>query len=176
MKYFFDMDGTLCEFRIDARLDDLYKKGYFLSLKEHPNVVILLKNLIANGEEVYILSAVLGAQQEYEKRQWIREHDIVLPEEHLLFVPCGSNKAERVKVDGTSVLVDDHTPNLLDWKAAGGIGVKVLTGINGLHGRWKGKAFTADTIFGYGEFEDFVMSNSLYVGNADYAFQLSSKL
>ena len=148
MKYYFDMDGTLCEFRTDAKPEDLYRDGYFRSLKEPPGVVALLKLLVRSGRDVYVLSAVLGTKQETEKRAWLTDHGIVLPESHLIFVPCGTNKANAVPFVGKeTVLIDDHTPNLLDWKAAGGTGIKVLTGINGKHGRWKGKAFQSETRF-----------------------------
>ena len=36
------------------------------------------------------------------------------------------------------VLVDDHTPNLIEGEAAGGTGVKWLNGINGNGGRFEG--------------------------------------
>ena len=41
-------------------------------------------------------------------------------------------------------MIDDHTKNLLDWKGAGGTGIKFLNGINHIKGVWQGLLLRED--------------------------------
>lgn len=172
--YFFDMDGTLCEFKPGATMEELYSKGYFRSLKPQKNVCSLLHSLMLAGKEVYVLSAVLGTQQEKEKRDWLFDNRIWLPQNHILFVPCGTNKASCINVSKDTILIDDHTPNLLGWQSAGGTGVKVLNGINGRHGRWKGKAISTGSQLNAEEFELFLDSQEIYARTPESTFLFSA--
>ena len=63
---------------------------------------------------------------------------------HCLFVPYGKNKAEFIeamlhrRLSRADILIDDHTPNLHRWEAAGGTGIKWLNQVNGNNGRFEG--------------------------------------
>lgn len=60
-RVFFDMDGTLAEWKAAKEPEDLYEKDYFLSLKPYQSVVEAAWKLYESGEaEVFILSAVLA--------------------------------------------------------------------------------------------------------------------
>lgn len=130
-KVYFDMDGTLAEWRPAASMEELLTPGYFASLAPHKHVVALAKDLLMLGYPVAILSAVLGPQQEREKREWLmREFGDLLSELTVVFVPCGANKSRYVDARG-AVLLDDHSPNLWQWHAAEGIAIKAINQING---------------------------------------------
>ncbi len=58
-RVFIDMDGVLCEYRPEARVDDMMQSGYFTSLAPRTEMVHAVKELAGMGtHDVYILSAV----------------------------------------------------------------------------------------------------------------------
>lgn len=148
VKLYVDMDGTLCEWRTDLKSDEeLFKKGYFLSLKENPETVKAVKEAIARGTDVCVLSHYLSDSifALSEKKEWLQAHLPELKAEKQYFVPYGEKKAAyvlrtegRAFLSGEDMLLDDYSVNLHDWEANGGRGVKLLNGINGNFGTWKG--------------------------------------
>ena len=88
-RVFFDMDGTLAEWKAAKEPEDLYEKDYFLSLKPYQSVVEAAWKLYESGEaEVFILSAVL-ADSRYaipEKNAWLGEYLPWVDIDHRLYV------------------------------------------------------------------------------------------
>lgn len=124
------MDGVLAEYNFDLpSFDMLYEEFYFLSRPPQQNIVEAVKQLINQGEEVFVLSAVLKDSQFalFEKHDWL---DRYLPEvncKHRIFTICGEDKLSYVphfdpEVD---VLVDDYSENCMVWAKAKGTYVKV---------------------------------------------------
>lgn len=146
-RVFFDMDGTLAEWKAAKEPEELYEKDYFLSLKPYQSVVEAARKLYESGEaEVFILSAVL-ADSRYaipEKNAWLGEYLPWVDIDHRLYVEGTAPKRLRVPggVRMTDVLVDDYTKNLKEWPVFGdakfGRAVKLLNGINGTNGTWTG--------------------------------------
>lgn len=146
VRIFADIDGTMAEWREAASFSTLLQKGYFRSLRPNPSVIRALELIqLENGEEfeIYSLSAYLSESETAitEKEEWLREYAAFIPEQNRLFCPCGSDKREVVPggIRDTDVLLDDYTHNLLVWDETGR-GLKLLNGINGTKGRWKGAA------------------------------------
>ena len=142
-RLFVDMDGTLAVFNRVETLEALYEQGYFLNLAPQVNVVNAIKHVVKTEPrvQVRILSAVL-TDSDYaldEKNVWLDRHLPELTSEHRIFVPCGSDKKERVRggVGKEDFLLDDYTQNLLLWEVAGR-GIKLLNGINHTRGTWTG--------------------------------------
>jgi 5'(3')-deoxyribonucleotidase len=140
MKMFFDLDGTLTEWKSASAYEDLLKKGYFRNLQPL-NSVAVVKLLSKWSEHIYILSAVMeeSLYAASEKMEWVREYLPEIPEDHILFSTDGKSKREFVKnyfgeVSKSDLLIDDYSINLDDW-AKEGTPVKFLNGINGSHGR-----------------------------------------
>ena len=138
-RLFVDMDGTLTEFH-PATEKVLNTEGYFAGLKPHSNVVSAVNMLVKNSKtlEVYILSAVLdNPYAAKEKRIWLKEHLPGIPENRILFVPCGANKGNYVPegIREHDFLLDDFSKNLHAWE---GSGIKLRNAINGTKGTWKG--------------------------------------
>ena len=141
---FIDMDGVLAKFHHVASEEQLYEQGYFANLEPMPTVINGVKQYIAEHpeSEIHILSAYLkdSSYALQEKNQWL---DTYLPEinaDHRIFCPCGEPKANYIQygIEDTDILLDDYTKNLLDWKVHGGLGVKLLNGINHTRGTWEG--------------------------------------
>lgn len=146
-KVFFDMDGTLTEWRKVRSEEELYRKGYFRSLRPSRNVIESARTLQNSGVDVYVLSCVL-TDSPYalkEKKEWLLEHIPFIPRTHWIFVPCGEKKTRVVRqimeleqLTENEVLVDDFSENLRDWSGEHGLGIKLMNGINGTKGTWQG--------------------------------------
>lgn len=134
-RIFIDMDGTLCEWRY-ACIEEVAAKGYFLSLAPQQKVVDAVRKIIKTGKyEVAVLSSVFNDDHSIqEKNAWLDEY---LPEiKTRIYVPYGEKKKDYISCPVKSdVLLDDFSKNLHEWH---GIGIKVLNGINGTKGTWKG--------------------------------------
>ena len=129
-RYFIDMDGVLAEYNFDLPyFEMLYEKDYFLTRPPQTNFVTAVKDMIADGDEVFILSAVLKESEYalFEKHDWL---DKYLPEvncKHRIFTLCGEDKISYVPHfdPDNDVLVDDFGENCKVWSRAGGTYVKV---------------------------------------------------
>lgn len=142
-RLFVDMDGTLAEFRKMDTLEKLYEEGYFRNLRPFPAMVEAIQNLQRkhSGLEIFILSSVLADSPYalHEKNAWLNEYLPGIDEGHRIFPPCGTDKKEYVPGNMTEAdfLLDDYTKNLRAWGNPQ-TGIKVLNGINGIHGTWHG--------------------------------------
>ena len=69
-RLFVDMDGTLAVFHPVDTLEKLYEKNYFLNLLPQTNVIDGIRFIIENYPEVevFVLSAVLSALMQFQKR------------------------------------------------------------------------------------------------------------
>ena len=146
--FFIDMDGTLAEWRDIKSNSELYQKGYYESLKPNNYLLEEVKNLIKEGKDIYILSSFLS-DSDYalkEKNIWLNKYLPELPVQKRIFVPYGDVKYKYLpsKITSFDYLIDDHTKNLLDWKEAGGTGIKFLNGINHIKGVWQGLLLRED--------------------------------
>ncbi len=143
-RIFVDMDGVLAKFNHVQSEEELYEKGYFANLEPLPTVVDGMKRYIKENPEkdIYILSAYL-TESPYalqEKNEWLDRYLPEISSDHRIFCPCGKPKADYIigGIQKTDILIDDYTKNLTQWKAQGGIGVKLLNGINHTRGTWQG--------------------------------------
>ncbi len=145
MRFFVDMDGTMATWGHIDTFEDLLQKGYYRNLPPYENVVNAVKLLLSYEVPVYSLSAYL-TESPYalaEKKEWLDKFVPEIPVERRLFCPCGVEKSDCVSQKTGSFgaddfLLDDYSLNLHSWKAAGGIGIKLMNGINGTKGTWKG--------------------------------------
>lgn len=151
MQFYFDMDGTVSEWRPTSTIEDLYSEGYFLSLAPCEEIIDAAKALSLAGESVFVLSCYLSDSKYAleEKQTWIDKHMPFIKDENRLFIPYGQSKTQYMqthfKIGIECVLVDDYSVNLHEWASAGGIGVKVLNGINGTKGTWRGIRITKNS-------------------------------
>ncbi len=151
---FIDIDGTLAEWREAAKYEELFEKGYFRTLRPYEPVLEAVRILINEKVEVYALSAYIP-ESEYalsEKKEWLAEHLPSLPKTRQLFCKQGRNKAWQVMkrfkqqkkpmsaFGKNCILLDDYSENLHQWAKSGGTGIKLMNGLNGTHGSWKGPA------------------------------------
>lgn len=145
---FIDMDGTIAEWKPSESVafEDLYEQGYFLNLLAYEPVVqaITLLMKVHPDVEIHILSSYLtdSAYALSEKNEWLDRH-LNISEVYRHFCPSTKSKPEFIKeiygsIAENDFLLDDYSVNLHDWKDAGGTGIKLMNGVNGTVGTWKG--------------------------------------
>lgn len=143
-RLFVDMDGTLAVFDPVVELEKLYEEGYFRNLMPIRNVLDAVRNIVMFHPEieVYILSSYLSDSHYAmeDKKNWLRNYFPEMKEENCIFVPCGMDKAAFVPggIRSDDYLLDDYSKNLKSWEPPAK-GIKLLNGINGNHGTWKGE-------------------------------------
>lgn len=157
MKIFFDMDGTLSEFQ-SVGPDIWSSPGYARTLSPLENVVEAVKCMLetpdffGNPVEVYICSAVVSMDFAVaDKKAWLKDMEIDIPEQNLIFVPYGQSKAEAIKAAGIEtsaedLFIDDYTKNLIEIHRAEGLKItpiKLLNGINDTNKSWDGPRVSA---------------------------------
>lgn len=152
-RLFIDMDGTLAEWQY-LPFEEVCEVGFSANLSVNGNMAEAVKSLVkicrTKGVEVYILSAVVDLPHAIpDKNAWL---DKILPgvfdDEHRLYVPYNTNKAEFVMHHFGATknsafltecyLLDDYSKNIREWAAAGGKPIKVFNGINGRSGTFYG--------------------------------------
>lgn len=162
---FVDMDGTLVEW-VNATLDELMAPGFFLHGNPYENVVDAVRTMIREKQvNVSSLSAYLENSETAlaEKNSWL--DNINFPKDGRYFVPIGGavggrdakvqfiERALGRKINKGDILLDDFSQNLHAWEAAGGTAVKLMNGVNGSKGTWKGarvsRFIPADEIAAY---------------------------
>ena len=145
-RLFVDIDGVLAKFHPEKSLEEVATKGYSLNLEPQIEVVRSIKNLADEEQdeelelEVFILGAVLNDDCQNDKDMWLDGYLSEIDKDHRIYVPYGIQKEVWLRSIGiepieSDILLDDFTKNLNTWH---GVGVKLLNGINGTHGTWRG--------------------------------------
>lgn len=168
-RLFIDVDGVLAKYEKMESEEALYQKGYAQNLKPQRSVIQAVNTLIDRyPDQCYILSAVadLPAAIE-EKTDWVRKHlTHRLQKDHIIFTKYGENKCNAVPggVQPEDILLDDYTKNLKEFKAAGGIGVKMVNEHNSINGSpWDGQWIYYDERYElqYNKLEEILRENEI---------------
>lgn len=142
-RLFVDMDGTLAKFNNQISSEEqLYEKGYFFNLEPQMDVVDAIRDIIKEDKmEVFALSAVLtdSLYALNEKNEWLDKYLPELGDDRRVFSPVGQEKALHIPngIQQGDILLDDYSKNLHEWPKDG-LAIKLMNGINGTKGTWKG--------------------------------------
>lgn len=136
---FIDLDDTLANFNDQENALQRFttEQGFFKNLKP-TKLVDRIKKL--PYQDFYILSTSPNKQADIDKKAWVAKHLPLIPRHHIILVRDNSQKAIYAK---GNLLLDDHTPNLIDWVANGGYGIKVINHFNNKNGTHKQKNIQA---------------------------------
>jgi hypothetical protein len=97
--------------------------AFWVNLEWMPGAQLLWHNI--KGKNTYILSACPRKDENpmcpTEKKAWC-ERELGIPQSRVFTVDM-IEKKNFAKDDAPNLLIDDHLGNVLDWQAAGGIGI-----------------------------------------------------
>ena len=117
--YYFDMDGVLANFHKAYKEDRAValKRNAMATLEPFEENVALVRNMVAHGENVYILTKAANEGARQGKADWLAQYIPEIDEEHFICIVGHGKKVDFIREDG--VLVDDDKKNLNPWAKAG---------------------------------------------------------
>lgn len=116
--YYFDMDGVLANFHKEPyKFANAINRNWIANLDPFFGNIAVVRDLIAKGERVYILSKCASEQARLGKMDWLAKYIPELDAEHIIILVGTSKKVDYIREDG--MLVDDDPKNLRPWAQAG---------------------------------------------------------
>lgn len=117
--YYFDMDGVLANFH-KAYAENkavAMNRNAMANLEPFEHNVALVRELIALGQRVYILTKAANEAGKAGKVEWLAQYIPEMDAEHFICIVGHGKKVDYIKEEG--MLVDDDMKNLRPWKKAG---------------------------------------------------------
>lgn len=118
MTYYFDMDGVLSNFhREPYSYMNAISREWIASLDPFTANVEVVRDLIAHGERVYILTKAASENARQGKIDWLARYIPELTAEYFICIVGNGKKVDYIREVG--VLIDDDEKNLRQWAKAG---------------------------------------------------------
>lgn len=118
--YYFDVDGVLADFHSVYNKDNraaALTYSFIRGLKPFMENILLVKKLIAEGNRVYINTAVANEVTKQARIDWLQEMLPEIPVEDIITVLGHGKKSDFIREAG--ILVDDKKANCRQWEKAG---------------------------------------------------------
>ena len=121
--YYFDMDGVIANFHKEPySYKNAISREWIANLEPFMENVNLIRNLIANGKSVYILSKAASENAKLGKLDWLAKYIPELNPKRVIIIVGSGKKCDYMKTK-TGVLVDDDKANINQWVKAGHRGI-----------------------------------------------------
>jgi phosphoglycolate phosphatase-like HAD superfamily hydrolase len=126
MTYYFDMDGVLADFHSTyTERAQALSRDYLASLAPFVENVKTVRNLIAHGEKVYILTKAANEDAKAGKIDWLAKYIPEIMAEQFICIVGSGRKVDYIREAG--ILVDDDIKNIRQWVKGGFEGYLVET-------------------------------------------------
>ena len=126
MTYYFDMDGVLANFHKNyTDRAQAFSREFLANLDPFAENVQTVRNLIADGAHVYILTKAASESAKAGKIDWLAKYIPEITAEQLICIVGSGRKVDFVREAG--VLVDDDIKNIRQWVKGGFEGYLVET-------------------------------------------------
>lgn len=117
--YYFDIDGVLANFhKTKYEYTNAINRNWIANLDPFVENVKLVRNLIANGEEVYIVSKAASENAKLGKFDWLAKYIPELITNNIFVIVGNGKKTDYIKTD-IAILIDDDIKNCKQWTKAG---------------------------------------------------------
>jgi len=126
MTYYFDMDGVLADFHSTyTERAQALSRDYLANLAPFVENVKTVRNLIAHGEKVYILTKAANDDAKAGKIDWLAKYIPEITAEQFICIVGYGRKVDYIREAG--ILVDDDIKNIRQWVKGGFEGYLVET-------------------------------------------------
>ena len=118
MTYYFAMDGVIENFHKEPyKYTNAINREWIANLDPFMDNVNVIRNLIARGENVYILSKAAHEKAGLGKIDWLAKYIPELSIDKIIIIVGNGKKCDYIKEAG--ILVDDDKTNINQWIKAG---------------------------------------------------------
>lgn len=126
MTYYFDMDGVLADFHSTyTERAQALSRDYLANLAPFVENVKTVRNLIAHGEQVYILTKAANEDAKAGKIDWLGKYIPEITAGQFICIVGSGRKVDHIREAG--ILVDDDIKNIRQWVKGGFEGYLVET-------------------------------------------------
>lgn len=120
--YYFDMDGVIANFHKEPySYANACNREWIANLEPFMGNINVIRNLIANGKSVYILTAAASEDARLGKIDFLAKYIPELNINKRFICLVGGNAGRKVDymVTKTGMLIDDSMRNIRPWAKAG---------------------------------------------------------